>query len=256
MSENTSANLKNVLDKYGLICHTFAYDDLSKDVQANLCNENKDNFNGHYLSLIANVGPTFWSALIAQPNTHQLVSRTAEMPSTNHVDLFSLNIAEQLLQVSGLAGQAEILYPGTAPAPLIQLGESARWSSPSPLGLGLHAKYGPWFAYRALIKTTKPLQDNIAEQTRGENTDNVSPCLTCDSTPCVTACPADAVAVNVRFNIGQCADYRVSDTSTCNDRCHARNACPHGIEYQYSDEQHAYHMRHALQALVNWAAKT
>jgi len=169
-----------------------------------------------------------------------------------------------------------LIYPGKAPAPLTLLGELANWSTPSPLGLGLHTQYGPWFAYRALVKTTTALQTHTSTNavtnfgdlsptiSNADNSNRIdilknnvnattSPCLRCTTTPCVSACPGNAVSVKSSFSIDRCATSRIKDNSICKEQCHARNACPVGVEYRYSEEQSAHHMTRALQALVNWA---
>lgn len=249
----TSIDLNSLLIKYGLLCHTFAFNELPRPVKDKLGHENHVRFQDCYLSLIANFGSRFWTELKA--NQHTWIHKREA--TDNPVDYFSAKVTSQLLKQAGLTADAELLYPGTAPAPLMLLGELANWSTPSPLGLGLHTRYGPWFAYRALVKTTNPLQvhgsitsNQDKEKSRYAAT---SPCLRCASTACVTACPGNAVSISDSFNISRCATYRLNEQSVCKDQCHARDACPVGVEYRYSDEQHKYHMTHALQALLNWA---
>jgi len=149
----SSIKLDSLLTNYGLIRHTFAFNDLPQNIKFDLGDENKEHYQDCFLSLIANAGPKFWTEL--KNTQHEWGHSKGALD--NPVDYFSTVVVEQLLQVTGLAQQAKLLYPGTAPAPLMQLGELANWSTPSPLGLGLHAHYGPWFAYRALVKTTDPL---------------------------------------------------------------------------------------------------
>ncbi len=268
----STIDLNSLLTKYGLLCHTFAFNDLPINIKDRLDKKNHARFKDCYLSLIANVGPMFWTQLKANQSEW---SDNSEV-NNNPVDYFSSKVTDQLLQKAGLAIDAELLYPGTAPAPLTMLGELANWSTPSPLGLGLHAHYGPWFAYRALVKTTAPLQTNYStketndksvqsytsnsessvEQSKNDIYATSSPCMRCASTACVSACPGQAVSINAHFNISRCATHRLKENSTCKDQCHARNACPVGAKYRYSDEQSAYHMTHALQALVKWANST
>ncbi len=250
-----SNDLNSLLIKYGLLCHTFAFDNLPTNVKNRLGDENPIRFQDSYLSLIANVGSTFWTELKVNQPTWSHNSEAIENP----VDYFSARVTDQLLQQAGLTTGAELLYPGTAPAPLMLLGELANWSAPSPLGLGLHTHYGPWFAYRALVKTTKPLQLHNAIENKNYEKKHyaaTSPCLRCASTACVTACPGNAVSISNSFDVSRCANYRLNEHSICKNQCHARNACPVGVEYRYSDEQHEYHMTHALQALVKWANKS
>lgn len=235
--------IEKLLQKHGLICQTFAFDTLPEPLQARINTACDFNFSTCYLSLIANAGNTFWSSM-------KSADRKIEHGMKNPVDEFSISIANELLNLADLKNDASILYPGRYAVPLIALGEHAGWSTPSPLGLGLHSEYGPWMAYRALIKTSSPLQEITVKKIPQANT---SACLTCASTPCVSACPANAVNLNSRFAIDLCARFRTQTDTTCADRCHARNACPVGKQYRYSEEQLAYHMTHALDAVVKWS---
>lgn len=186
----------------------------------------------------------------AKTETHPGAESADNDMQANPVDDFSIALAKELIEAAQLDKEAQILYPGKFAVPLIALGELAGWNTPSPLGLGLHPTFGPWFAYRALILTTQPLQSPSVVATTQPAT---SPCLTCDATPCVSACPAQAVELHKAFNIEACADYRMRQDSPCQQQCHARNACPVGVPYRYSEEQRAYHMSRALHALVRWS---
>jgi len=234
--------IKDALRSYGLICHTFSFEQLPESLQNRISTACDIDFANSYLSLLANAGGEFWTAL----KTTNLQDPEA---LKNPVDEFSRYVANRLLQIAELETDANILYPDNTSVPLMSLGEHADWSTPSPLGLGLHAEYGPWLAYRALVKTTKPMQST--ERQSGPH-NSPSPCLSCVSTPCVSACPASAVNPATTFNLNRCAEYRVQDESECKTQCHARNACPVGIEYRYSEEQRAYHMTRALSAMENW----
>jgi len=306
----SSIDLSSLLIKHGLLCHCFAYDDLPEHIKKRLGKENHSRYQHSYLSLLANAGPAFWIEMKASHSQNRQYPEALDNP----VDNFSAKLVDQILQITELTTNAEVLYPGTDPAPLIQLGELANWSTPSPLGLGLHARYGPWFAYRALVKTTSALsthssanaianndvdhtgnynsqskesagsvaskksgrsadgkaiaasaeyskiaKNSMAAKKAAKNTNTVkmntqsSPCLSCTSTACVSACPGSAVSLHDSFNIARCADYRLTDNTLCEKQCHARNACPVGSEFRYSEEQREYHMTHALQFLAKWA---
>lgn len=241
--------IEDYLQSHGLICHTFAFEELPESIQKKLITTCDSHFNDSYLSLIANAGDKFWTAMQADKTLRSEKCLPADKQE-NPVDEFSTAITNKLLKMAKIENNADILYPNRFPVPLIALGEHSGWSKPSPLGLGLHFEYGPWFAYRALVKTTHPL---TMSSKVSNLTQNKSACLTCIDTPCVNACPTGAVNSSEQFNISRCADYRVRADSTCKLQCHARNACPVGREYQYSQEQRAYHMTHALDALVKWS---
>jgi len=241
--------LLNTLQTYGLICHTFAFKELPEPLQSRITTVSDNNFSNSYLSLFANTGKQFWSAMQQEPS---IDIKAQENP----VDTFSLLITNRLLAMADMDDHADILYPGLYAVPLIALGEQAGWSTASPLGLGLHPKYGPWFAYRALVRTDRPLQtpQHAAANTVALSA-STSACISCVSTPCVGACPGTAVSLANDFNVSACAEFRMQQNSTCKEQCHARNACPIGQQHRYSEEQRAYHMTHALDALVEWSKK-
>lgn len=128
--------------------------------------------------------------------------------------------------------------------PLQQLGEAAGWCSPSPLGLGISAEFGLWFAYRAafLIDSDLPLTSVQP---------HLSPCSNCVQQPCITACPPGAV-LKGGLDIALCAHHRLATHSSCADRCLARLACPVHPEHRYLLEQLQYHYRISLATLRHW----
>ena len=241
----TNSNFITILHRHGLIGASVKFNDLPTDVQRKLQQCTPLHCTDQYINLIANVGATFWRLL-----------QSSEFKDDPHpVDAFSHALAQQLIDTSDTAEQCAVLYPSSEPVPLMQLGKLLGWSSPSPLGLGLHPNYGPWFAYRAVIVSPRPLQTMTSIEASNPNTQQSvsagSVCINC-SAPCVTACPASAVSLSNAFNIESCATYRLQTDSDCADTCHARYACPIGREHQYSDAQTAHHMGRALVSLASW----
>ncbi|MBL8420522.1 MAG: hypothetical protein JNK92_07775 [Dechloromonas sp.] len=126
-----------------------------------------------------------------------------------------------------------IVYPGSAPVPLQQLGTLAGWHHPTPFMVGIDPEWGSWYAYRAVV-----LADTDFCPFRA--VDRSSPCNGCQARPCITACPAAAMD-GASFALEECIAYRKRDDSKCKHTCLARIACPVGREHRYEDEQ----MRHA-----------
>ena len=132
------------------------------------------------------------------------------------------------------------LYPSSTLFPVIPFGVHAGWHQPSPLGQGIHAIYGLWFAYRALLWVNAAWPE-VKEDLL------VSPCESCVEKPCLSACPAQALSVPHAFQVMDCFDYRWSQGSSCRDRCLARLACPLGATYRYDMTQIQYHAQHSLE---------
>ena len=144
--------------------------------------------------------------------------------------------------------EVNLLYPGPLPLPLQKLGQFAGWSYPSPIGIDLHPCYGPWFAFRAVFLINIPLEPSPQE--KGE-----APCQSCETRPCESACPADAVQNGSILNLQACVKQRLLPHSSCGDRCLSRLSCPVGKQWRYPDEQIAYHGRRSLNSLRHWNQK-
>lgn len=158
------------------------------------------------------------------------------------VDHHSLTATETFI-ADYLDGPAALmLYPTGYLIPLQRLGQLAGWSHPSPLGLGISAEFGVWFAYRSAFLTTADLPLTEVEPT-------TSPCDTCRDKPCITTCPAKAVRGINQFDIPACTGFRVVEDSVCADRCLARMACPVAPEHRYSIEQIQYHYGRSLETI-------
>ena len=135
----------------------------------------------------------------------------------------------------------QVLYPLHHDAlDLRSLGSLLGWQSDSKLGIGIHPKFGTWFAYRLVAAADTSLP--ISEPSRAH-----SPCEACQDKPCLQACPASATG-DV-FVLNSCAEERLSTDSNCADRCLAREACPVGSEHKYSRRQIEYHYERSYRFL-------
>jgi epoxyqueuosine reductase len=186
------------------------------------------------LVLIGHGGKRMWESL-----------QVSGMETTDPVDRYAVYLTQQFIRNCLNSSPVLWLYPNSRYAvPLQQLGESAGWSFPSPLGSGISPEYGVWFAYRAafLVDTNLPLTSTAP---------TTSPCGKCVEKPCVYSCPAGAVQTE-SFELEICAHYRLSLRSSCADRCLARLSCPAHTEHRYTLDQTQYHYRHSLATLRNW----
>lgn len=186
------------------------------------------------LILLGNGGKSFWRNLKAQNITE-----------LNRVDQYSDSIAREFAQQALAGHDWELLYPGAPTIPLQQLGEIAGWHHPSPMGIGIQQQWGLWYAYRALLITDTPLETSQQPATP-------NPCDECKGQPCVTECPAKAVSNRLPFQLGLCVDYRLSENSTCSDRCLARLTCPQSSQHRYTMEQIKYHYAHSLKTMKEY----
>ncbi|WP_428610143.1 hypothetical protein [Sedimenticola sp.] len=184
--------------------------------------------------LIGHGGKTLWERLSAEAQ-----------PGPDPIDHYSGEAALRFSQEVLPPGTYQLLYPGDSPISLQRLGTIAGWHNPSPLGIGIHPQWGLWYAYRAVILTNEPLPE-ILQPTPP------SPCAACHEKPCLSVCPAGALAEDKMIDRERCAHYRLGSDSRCGDRCVARWSCPVSTDQRYTLEQVQYHYRLSLETLRHY----
>ncbi|HKI59569.1 MAG TPA: hypothetical protein VKA23_00925 [Mariprofundaceae bacterium] len=187
------------------------------------------------LILIGHGGRRMWEVLQA----------SAYRDRPEPVDSLSVDTVKKWLAEACPGAAYEIIYPAAERlVPLQQLGALAGWHHASPFRIGINRQWGSWFAYRAVVLIDSDLPETAAE-TWG------SPCESCVDKPCITACPAGAVADRERM-LTLCIDYRLQQDSHCARQCLSRLACPVAVEHRYSREQIDYHYGQSLQTIRIW----
>ncbi len=190
------------------------------------------------LVLIGSAGPSLWDKL-----------REYGYATDHPIDRFSLAMGKQFLQEHLNIHEWLTIFPAATHLPLQQLGALAGWSHVSPLGLGIHARYGTWFAYRAAFLVREPIPITEVET-------STSPCDGCLDKPCINACPVDAVRAGNTLNLEHCMNHRLQEASVCATRCLSRLACPVGRQYRYTEEQLTYHGRVSLDSLIRYRGQS
>lgn len=190
--------------------------------------------------LIGNAGDDLWQQM---PDNY--------LQRDNPVDDYSRETISNVLLQELPAAHFSFLFPGDDPAavPSLQkLGEIAGWHNPSPLGLGINQRHGVWFGYRAVVAVSAALAGDVFAR-------QPSPCLTCSDTPCVSACPASALAPDRHPDLVSCVQFRMQHASPCAQTCLARLSCPVATRWRYSDAQLSYYYQHSLAALIKWVSQ-
>lgn len=225
--------LQEFLSPHGLILGIIHVGDLTDSLRSSTAQAVPSITDQHSLLLFANAGPTFWRSMSAENLQHD-----------NPVDNYSKELLNDFARTF-IQGDYAQLYPGHLPISLIGLGTHVGWSHPSPLGLTLHHKYGPWYAFRFLIQCkTEHLNQSLQTPTIPENAP--PPCESCNTKPCVAECPVGAVSATEPFNIIRCFSHRQAEGSACESDCPARRACPVGEENAYDQAQLKHHMLRSL----------
>jgi len=124
----------------------------------------------------------------------------------------------------------EILHPFAGERvhlPFQRLGMGAGLPAPGPLGVQVHPRFGPWWAYRALVALPVPIAVDAAL---------AESCRACAG-PCVNDCREHATEG------GRWVAGALRGEIVCGDACEARLRCPVGVDARYSAEQIAFHAR-------------
>ncbi|HEY1941902.1 MAG TPA: hypothetical protein VGH40_07230 [Roseiarcus sp.] len=182
--------------------------------------------------LVGAAGPQGWDAFAASPE--------ARDDKADPLDRWSRRVIDALAVEIG----ARPLFPFGGPPywPFQRWALRAETVHASPLGLLIHPDYGLWHSYRGALAFPRPIAIPPHEV-------RASPCETCVSRPCLSACPVGAFATS-GYDVAACAAHlRKEEGSACmSGGCLARRACPIGAEYAQRPEQAGFHMRAFLSA--------
>jgi len=132
---------------------------------------------------------------------------------------------------------ATALFPFAGPPwqPFVRWAQASGRAHLSPVGLLVHDIAGLMISYRGGLALTC----HVALPERSPN-----PCLTCETRPCLGACPVSALSPD-GYDVPACKAYL--DTSPgleCHSRgCAVRRSCPVSHSYGRSEEQSGFHMR-------------
>ncbi len=201
--------------------------------------------NARGLLLIGNSGPLMWELM---PERY--------FAQDHPVDQYSADSVNRLLSATWPVQSWQLLFPNNPDVnlPLQVLGGLAGWHGPSPLGIGINSRHGLWFAYRAVVTIDVEIDQSDLTVNDIALPENESPCLSCRDTPCLSACPADALGVSQSPNMSACVTYRCESLSSCASTCLARLACPIAQEYRYTEDQMAFHYDRSMLSAKQWVA--
>lgn len=175
------------------------------------------------LVLIGNCGSGLWAAFSA-----------ARRYEPNPLDAWTRRVTGPIATQFG----ARAVYPNDRPFhPFQQWAQRAEPVQPSPLGILIHPEHGLWHAYRAALLFP------FVVAGLPERRDAASPCDSCVTKPCLSACPVSAFN-SATYDVTACGGHlRSGGAPDCADLgCRARDACPVAPEQRYPQAQIAFHM--------------
>lgn len=156
------------------------------------------------------------------------------------LDRWSRRVVDALATELG----ARALYPFGGPPhwPFQRWAMRAEPMHVSPLGLLIHPTEGLWRGYRGALAFAEPL----ALPPRAAAP---SPCETCQTRACLSACPVGAFT-GAGYDVAACVALLEGPAGrACMEGgCLARRACPVGADRAHAPAQGAFHMRAFLSA--------
>ncbi|WP_204113248.1 ferredoxin [Shimia biformata] len=173
--------------------------------------------------------PGFWGYFTTQPEWDE------DMP--NPMDRWSV----RALASMGAALGAAPFYPFDGPPwmPFVSWALRTRRCHPSPVSLLVHDRAGLFVSFRGALG----LPQRIALPAPP-----ASPCDSCSTQPCRSACPVGALRSD-GYDVSTCkADIVTSVAHPCRTRgCAVRRACPASARYGRQERHSAYHMEQFLE---------
>ena len=186
------------------------------------------------IALVGNIGSSFWAEFTGSPEYQD--------GRADPLDRWSRRIAQSVAEQC----DAIAIFPFEGPPyyPFQQWAKRAETIYQSPIGLLIHPDYGLWHAYRFGL-----LLPRAAPRAQADSPME-SPCLSCQTQPCLHTCPVDAFSAN-GYDVEKCASYlKQTPEALCHQQgCQARNACPVGEDYRYETPQHLFHLRAFLKSM-------
>ena len=176
------------------------------------------------LVLLGPLEPGFWPAFTASPEYRD---------DTPHpLDRWSLRV------ITGMAERLDAtpFFPFGGPPyqPFIAWAKASGQAHSSPVGLLVHDTAGLMISYRGALGFAERIEAPAPPP---------NPCETCQTRPCLTACPVDAFASG-SYDVAACkADLERPGNDCMTRGCAVRRACPVSRDYGRLEAQSSFHMR-------------
>ena len=176
------------------------------------------------LVLLGPLEPGFWPAFTASPEYRD---------DTPHpLDRWSLRV------ITGMAERLDAtpFFPFGGPPyqPFIAWAKASGRAHSSPVGLLVHDTAGLMISYRGALGFAERIEAPAPPP---------NPCETCQTRPCLTACPVDAFASG-KYDVAACKADLDRPGNDCMTRgCAVRRACPVSRDYGRLEAQSSFHMR-------------
>jgi len=178
---------------------------------------------GQTLVLLGPLEPHFWGFFKASAEFND--------GEDHPMDRWSARVIGGLAQEFAAAAHFPFGPPPFAPFFRWAVRSGRAW--PSPAGPLVHESLGLMVSYRGALALPWRLD---LEPT------GASPCETCETKPCLNACPVGAFSAQGGYDVAACHGWLDRDTECLENGCLARRACPVSQGSGRLPEQSAFHM--------------
>lgn len=177
--------------------------------------------------VLLGTGPAFWPIFSESPE------RLDKQPDP--VDRWSQRIVEGL--ANHLGAKAIFPFGGPPYEPFIAWAMASGRAFQSPVGMLVHDAVGMMVSYRGALQFPQSFELPAPKAP--------SPCQNCDTRPCITACPVDALSATHDYDVDACHAYLDTDAGQdcMTNGCAVRRACPFSQLAGRTAEQSKLHMK-------------
>lgn len=179
---------------------------------------------GSTLILLGPYEPGYWTHIQNSPEWRD--------GQADPIDRWSTRVISKLAHDFG--GLAHFPFGGAPFKPFISWALKSKSAWQSPVALLVHETAGLMVSYRGAIEI--PQLWTLSKP--GPN-----PCETCDTQPCLSACPSGALSAK-GYDVPTCHAYLDTQdgAANLNQGCNVRRSCPVSQSYGRLEAHSAYHM--------------
>ncbi|MBY6057184.1 ferredoxin [Leisingera daeponensis] len=179
--------------------------------------------------ILLGTGPAFWPLFTSSPEYRD--------GAPDPVDRWSQRVAGALAE--RLGGTAYFPFGGPPYTPFINWALASGRFFTSPSQMLVHDSAGMMISLRGAIHFKQEFDIPPPPLAK-------SPCRSCPSRPCLSACPVSALADGGPYDLAACHGYldTRAGAGCMSGGCLARRACPLSRTAGRDPEQTAHHMRH------------
>ncbi|MEM6375823.1 MAG: ferredoxin [Pseudomonadota bacterium] len=178
---------------------------------------------GQTLILLGPLEPDFWFHFKASAEYRDGLADPMDRWSERVIGAFAQD----------LGGAAHFPFGGPPYMPFLRWAQRSGRAWQSPAGPLVHERSGMMVSYRGAIAL--PWRLDLPPT-------GPSPCSTCDTQPCLAACPVSALSAVKGYDVDACHGWLEMDGECLGAGCQARRACPVSQSFPRLAEQSAFHM--------------